>query len=55
METSIGKDELCFGIYKIVTNSLCQPLYNSHADAELNANYEDVELKAIEYVIDNLI
>lgn len=54
METSIGKTELCFGIYKI-TDDLYQPLYNSHADAEPNAKYEDVELKAIEYVIDNLI
>lgn len=55
METSIGKDELCFGIYKIVTNGLYTPLYNSHFDAEPNAKYDDVELKAIEYVIDNLI
>ena len=55
METSVGKDELCFGIYKIVTNGLYIPLHNSHADAEPNAKYEDVELKAIEYVIDNLI
>ena len=55
METSVGKTELCFGIYKIVTDGLYQPLYNSYVDNESNAKYDDVELKAIEYVIDNLI
>lgn len=55
METSVGKTELCFGIYKIVTDGLYQPLYNSYVDNESNANYDDVEMKAIKYVIDNLI
>ena len=55
METSIGKDELCFGIYKMETNGLYTPLYNSHVDAEPNANYDDVELKAIEYVFDTIL
>ena len=54
METSIGKTELCFGIYKI-TDDLYQPLYNGYIENKSNAKYEDVELKAIEYVLDNLI
>ena len=54
METSIGKTELCFGIYKI-TDDLYQPLYNGYIENKSNSKYEDVELKAIEYVIDNLI